>query len=103
MADQYEEFKSVGVEVIAVVKDSQKAAQAYFGKHNIPFHCLVNPSHSVYDQYEVKSKLLSLGQRPALFVIDKSGKVQYAYLGWQQWEIPSNKTVLKVCKDIHCG
>jgi len=37
----------------------------------------------------VKSAMISLGQRPGLFIIDKDGTVRYAYLGWQQWEIPS--------------
>ena len=33
--------------------------------------------------------MISLGQRPGLFVIDAEGVVRYAYLGFQQWEIPS--------------
>ncbi len=54
----------------------------------------------VYHQYEVKSTLLSLGQRPALFVLDRDGIVRYAYLGSQQWEIPGNEEVLGVCRNI---
>lgn len=72
-------------------------------EHGIPFPCLVDPEHSVYNQYEVRSKLLSLGQRPALFIIDREGVVRYAYLGWQQWEIPRNETVLEMCRSIKCG
>jgi len=44
--------------------------------------------------YDVQSRRVSLGQRPALFVIDKEGTVRYAHLGWQQWEIPTDETVL---------
>ena len=33
--------------------------------------------------------MVSLGQRPGLFIVDKDGIVRYAHLGWQQWEIPS--------------
>jgi hypothetical protein len=33
--------------------------------------------------------MVSLGQRPGLFIIDGEGTVRYAYLGFQQWEIPS--------------
>ena len=39
--------------------------------------------------------MVSLGQRPGLFVIDKEGVVRYAYLGWQQWEIPSVDETLR--------
>ena len=102
MTEQYQEFRTSGAEVIAVVNDTQEQAQAYFAKHGIPFPCLVDQEHRVYDQYAVSSKLLSLGQRPALFIIDREGVVRYAYLGGQQWEIPSNKDVLEVCRGIPC-
>ncbi len=100
MTEQYQEFRDAGAEIIALVKDSQAAAHAYFEEHGVPFPCLVDPENRVYHQYEVKSKLLSLGQRPALFVVDKEGIVRYAYLGSQQWEIPSNEEVLAICKKL---
>ena len=98
MTEHYREFRAAGVEVIALVKDTEEQALAYFESHHIPFPCLVDPQGRVYGQYEVHSKLLSLGQRPALFVIDRDGVVRYAYLGWQQWEIPGNAEVLEVCR-----
>jgi hypothetical protein len=39
---------------------------------------------------------MSLGQRPALFVIDTDGVVRFDSIGGQQWEIPTNKNVLGV-------
>jgi hypothetical protein len=33
--------------------------------------------------------MISLGLRPGLFIIDREGAVRYAYLGFQQWEIPA--------------
>lgn len=50
--------------------------------------------HVAYDLYDVQSRALSLGQRPGLFIVDKTGMVRYAYLGTQQWQIPANKEVL---------
>lgn len=99
---QYKEFRSAGADIIALVRDTQQAAHDYFQKHHIPFPCLVDIYGDVYHQYEVKSKLLSFGQRPALFVIDREGIVRYAYLGSQQWEIPSNEDVLKVIRNLPC-
>ena len=64
MTEQYKEFKAAGAEVIAVVRDTQEQAKAYFEKHGIPFPCLADPEHRVYEQYEVQSKLLSLAQLP---------------------------------------
>lgn len=102
MTEQYGEFKAAGAEVIAVVKDAPEAARIYFAERGIPFPCLVDPERRVYDQYEVESKPLSLGQRPALFVIDREGVVRFAYLGRQQWETPPNSEVLGVCRSIPC-
>ncbi len=102
MTTQYQQFLDAGAEVIAIVKDTTEKARAYFTDHAIPFPCLVDTDCNVYEQYEVKSKLLSLGQRPALFVIDREGIVRFANLGWQQWEIPSNQEVLDVCSGIPC-
>jgi hypothetical protein len=39
---------------------------------------------------------LSLGQRPALFVIDQDGIVRFDTVGTQQWQIPTNQQVLQV-------
>lgn len=53
--------------------------------------------------YGVASKLTSLGQRPALFIVDRDGIVRYGHVGTQQWEIPGNDEVLEVCRSIPCG
>ena len=102
MTDEYSVFQDAGAEVVAVAMATQETARDYFESHGHPFACVIDPEHAVFDQYEVKSKLLSLGQRPALFVIDREGVVRYAYLGWQQWEIPPNADVLDVCRGIPC-
>ena len=99
---QHQQFLDAGAKVVAVVRDTPEKARAYFTDNAIPFPCLVDADNAVYEQYEVKSKLLSLGQRPAIFVIDRAGAVQFANLGWQQWEIPGNQQVLGVCQDIQC-
>jgi len=100
---QHQEFLDGGAVVLAIVRDTSENARAYFTDNAIPFPFLVDADNTVYEQYEVKSKLLSLGQRPALFVIDREGVVQFANLGWQQWEIPGNDEVLGVCRGIQCG
>lgn len=82
------------------MRDSRQAAHDYFQEHPIPFPCLVDSQGSLYHRYEVKSTLLSLGQRPALFVIDREGIVRFAYLGSQQWEIPGNKEVLNIVRNL---
>jgi len=89
LRDRYSEFQERGAEVIAIAPDTVENARRYFEQNEIPFPCLPNPDRTVFRQYDVRSAMVSLGQRPGLFVIDKEGLVRYAYLGWQQWEIPS--------------
>ena len=103
MAGQYQEFVKLGTEVLAIVHDSPEKAGDYFRRHDIPFPCLVDPAHTVYDAYHVETRAVSLGQRPGLFVIDQEGTVRFAHIGWQQWEIPKNAQVLAVCRTIECG
>jgi hypothetical protein len=48
----------------------------------------------------VISTILSLGQRPALFVVDAEGIVRFDSIGGQQWEIPTNENVLSVLASL---
>ena len=102
MTEHYQRFLDAGAEVVAIVNDSLDAARSYFEKHDIPFPCLTDPHHAVYDLYQVESRAVSLGQRPGLLVIDREGRVGYAYIGWQQWEIPSPSHILEVCRALPC-
>lgn len=95
MRDSIEEFKRRDAQVLAIAPDTLEHAQSYFQRHDIPFPCLADPDRLAYRQYDVKSAMVSLGQRPGLFIVDREGVVRYAYLGWQQWEIPSLEEMLR--------
>lgn len=89
MRDRLAEFDQRKATVVAIAPDTMERARSYFEKNELPFACLPDPGREVYRQYDVKSRAISLGQRPGLFIIDGEGIVRFAYLGWQQWEIPS--------------
>lgn len=74
--------------------DTLEVAKEYFRRQQLPFPCLVDPDHKVYDSYGVENKVISLGQRPALFIIDKAGAVRYGQIGLQQWEITPDNEIL---------
>ena len=54
----------------------------------------------VYQLFDVQSKIISLGQRPGLFIIDKDGIVRFTFIGMQQWEIPPNSQVLEILQEF---
>lgn len=89
MRDRIGEFEERGAQVIAIAPDTLEHARAYSERNDFPFPCLADPERGVFRQYDVRSALVSLGQRPGLFIIDKDGIVASVHLGFQQWEIPS--------------
>ena len=95
MRDGYGEFEARGVKLLAIAPHSPENSRSYFEREEISFPCLPDPERRVFRLYDVKSAAISLGQRPGLFVIDKEGVVRYAYLGWQQWEIPGLDETLR--------
>ena len=100
MSDQYQEFRSAGAEVLAVANATFEQAGRRVRGLKLPFPCMVDPEHTVFDLYQVESEILSMGQRPGLYVIDREGVVKYAQVGWQQWEIPGITEILGICRKL---
>jgi peroxiredoxin len=82
--------------VLAIAPDDAAGVAKFVRNDPYPFSLLPDSEHSVFDAYDVVSTLMSLGQRPALFVVDASGTVRFDSIGTQQWQIPSNENVLNV-------
>jgi peroxiredoxin len=84
---RYTEIQERGVEVLALAPGDVDQTGAFAAARELPFPCLADPSLEVYRCYEVESRLLSLGQRPALYAVDREGILRYAFLGTQQWQV----------------
>jgi peroxiredoxin len=85
LRDLYHEIRGKGVELIALAPGALNETEAFAAERGLPFPLLADPKREVYRAYQVESRLLSLGQRPALYAIDRQGIVRYAFLGTQQW------------------
>ena len=94
MRDDIEQFRSAGAQVIAVAPDTVEGVAKFVQDNAYPFPLLADREHKVFDAYDVASRLMSLGQRPAVFIIGRDGVVRYDSVGTQQWQIPSNANVL---------
>jgi peroxiredoxin len=84
---RYREIRERGVEVLALAPGTLEETGAFVVAQGLPFPCLADPELEVYRAYEVESHLLSLGQRPGLYAVDREGTVRYAFLGTQQWQV----------------
>jgi thioredoxin-dependent peroxiredoxin len=95
-----EQFNQAGAQVVAVGPDDAEGVARFVRDNDYPFPLLADPDHAVFDAYDVINKLASLGQRPALFVVDQTGVVRFDSIGKQQWQIPSNENVLMVLSSL---
>lgn len=86
--------------MIAIAPDTAEGVAKFVRDNDYPFALAADTDHVVFDAYDVASKLMSLGQRPALFVIDREGVVRFDSVGTQQWQIPSNDNVLEVLSSL---
>ena len=86
--------------MVAIAPDTADGVARFVRDSSYPFALLPDAEHTVFDAYDVVSKLVSLGQRPAVFVVDQGGIVRFDSIGTQQWEIPSNDNVLAVLSSL---
>jgi peroxiredoxin len=83
LRDDYERFTALGAEVLAISAEPPQRSEAYLRSHPLPYPTLI-----------------SLGQRPGLFVIDSEGVVRFEEVGAQQYNIPPNEKVLGVLESL---
>lgn len=93
-------FAAAGASILAVAPESVDAVRRFVAQHPVPYPIVSDADHHVFDAYDVASRALSLGQRPALFVIDREGIVRFDSVGTQQWQIPTNVSVLEVLASL---
>ena len=72
---------------MAIAPHSVDELTDHLAKNTYPFPVLADPDGSVFDSYDVTSRMVSLGQQPAMFIIDKAGIVRFDAIGAQQWDL----------------
>ena len=100
MRDDIQRFDQAGARVIAIAPETSEGVDRFVRDNDYPFAILADTDHVVFDAYDVANKLMSLGQRPAVFVVDRDGIVRFDSIGTQQWQIPSNDNVLTALSSL---
>ena len=95
MRDDIDRFEARGAQVVAIAPDTVAGVAKFVADNAYPFPLLADGSHTVFDDYDVAARLMSLGQRPGVFLVGRNGVVHFDAVGTQQWQIPSNDTVLE--------
>lgn len=103
MRDDFDQFQSRGAEIVCLAPHGIDDAREIRDRDTLPFAVLADEDRAVFRAYDVASSAFSLGQRPAVFVVDAEGDVRFAYVGTQQWDIPKNVQVLEAVDRLADG
>jgi peroxiredoxin Q/BCP len=77
--DQYEDFKTLGAEVIGVSSDSVKSHQKFASRYQLPFVLLSDSDKKLRKLFGVPNDLLGLLPGRVTYVIDKNGIIQLVF------------------------
>jgi peroxiredoxin Q/BCP len=100
LRDEYDQFTSRGVEILAIGPDVLSTFKQYWTKEHIPFVGLPDPDHSVARKYRQEVNLFKLGRMPLNCIIDAKGYVRFAHYGQSMSDIPSNEELLHVIDEL---
>lgn len=77
--DQYQDFKDLGAEVIAISSDSPESHDKFTRAYKLPFIFLSDENKEARKVFGVKSSMLGLIPGRETFVFDRKGLLQMRY------------------------
>jgi len=77
--DQYEDFKTLGAEVIGISSDSLSSHKKFTSRYKLPFILLSDTNKKIRTAFGVPNDFLGLLPGRATYVIDKNGIVQFVF------------------------
>ena len=77
--DKYEDFKSLGAEVIGISSDSLSSHKKFASRYKLPFILLSDFDKKIRTKFGVPNDFLGLIPGRATYVIDKNGVVQLIF------------------------
>jgi peroxiredoxin Q/BCP len=94
LQDHYPDFRERNTEILALAVHNVAGAQRVAQVTGAPFPILADPDHAVADAYGVYNLLGDGIATPAVFIIDKSGRIVWSYIGQNAGDRPGVQTIL---------
>ena len=97
LAQHSRDYVGRGIQVITVVAQSSDVVRRYVEEQGLPFNILIDESRDVLKAYGVWHRLgLDAWNiaRPALFLIDQTGRIHYSFVSDRQDEFPTHETIV---------
>jgi peroxiredoxin len=95
LRDSYAALQATGATVVAIAPHSVAELDEHLAKNPYPFTVVADEPGAVFDAYDVTSRMISLGQQPACFIIDTEGIVRFDAVGAQQWDLVGPDDLVK--------
>jgi peroxiredoxin len=89
LREAHQKLTAGGAQIVAIAPDDVDGLKKHLAKNAYPFTVLADSDGSIFEAYDVTSRLMSLGQQPGLFVIGRDGNVAFDAIGNQQWDLVS--------------
>jgi peroxiredoxin Q/BCP len=96
LRQDYEGFTSRNTEIIVLGPDGPNAFKRYWEEEKLPFIGCADIRSVIASRYQQEVNWFKLGRMPALFVINKEGKIVYQQYGTSMADIPPNDEVFRV-------
>lgn len=103
---QHERLTACGISVVAVVCQAQATVRRYLKVRPVPFPVLCDGSRAVAKAYGTHYWLTHEGfnlSHPALFVLDRAGRVTFQHVGRSMGDLPVSFLLDKFCSLLEQG
>ncbi|WP_051374599.1 peroxiredoxin family protein [Desulfosarcina sp. BuS5] len=94
MQQDYNKFIAKNASVVVITPHDAEKTLKYFSKNNLPFYGIPDPDHKIANLYKQQWKLTKLGLMPALFIINRAGKIVFSYYSKNMKDIPANDLII---------
>lgn len=91
LVENQERLRNAGIATVGVICQGEGSVQRYLKENPLPFPLLVDGKREVAKQYGVHHWLSLEGfnlANPALFILDRSRRIAFAYRGKNQSDLP---------------
>jgi peroxiredoxin len=101
LRQEHQKFVDRDAELIAVGPEDAGTFADYWHKEDMNFIGMPDHEHIIAGLYGQKVNPLKLGRMPALFVIDKLGRIRFAHYGESMSDIPTEEEILSLLDKLN--
>ena len=101
LRQDYLKFLDRDSEIIAVGPEDPKSFTEWWNKHKMPFIGIPDPDQAIAKLFNQQVKWLRGGRLPALFIIDKDGRMNFKHYADWPGDIPSDDTILSRLDELN--